>query len=188
MWRPRRLVVLMIVVVICVIAVSEVYGQSDTPTNTQCKQWDDTFATVFQWSVFATLIGTFVSSLSSGMVFGRFSWFFAGPWRRIVFVTLVVITIMLFAVPLAPLLLPWLLGHAWFSGVSPSYLNCADLRFGATGLLWGLEKPGVAAVAQLPTLGIVLAASGFIGGLISWFSSEVINRWTGVVASVRGDV
>jgi hypothetical protein len=75
--------------VIFVVMLVDGWSQTVTsPTRTQCKQWDDAFLTVFHNALWIVPLLTIFLSLGFGFFLGRFYWWAANPWWRILWVTL----------------------------------------------------------------------------------------------------
>lgn len=180
LWR------LTFVVVILFLLTTNALGQSDASiTRTQCKQWDDTFLAIFNWSLFATFLAALVLSLLSGLL-GKLIWLFTAPNIRIIGVTFICLLLMVLGVGLGPWILG--LGTAWFSGVDPRYFDCASMQFGAEGLFGGqLGSAGVPAIAQTPMIVGALSAAAILGGILAWIISSTALRFFGVPAKVKGE-
>jgi len=96
---------------------------------------------------------------------------------------------LLIAVALTTILvgLPFVFGFGGFifSGIDPTYFNCETVRFGATGLVFGLVGSGIAAVSQWLAMLVLLTVSCVLGGLIALVTSEILARYIGLRARVR---
>jgi len=168
---------------LCLIAVTDVWGQSGTsPSRTQCKQWDDAFLSLFNWAVVGSSLITLALSLMSGFL-GRVFWIAAAPYKRIVVVGLTCLLAVTVGIPFGP----WVfgLGRLWFGGVDPMYFDCAGIQFGANGLLGGIISPGIPAVTQWPVMLLALSGSTVLGGFIAGAISGLINARIGVRSSVK---
>jgi hypothetical protein len=147
------------------------------PSRTQCKQWDDAYIGAFQMALVACAVATLVLALLSGLV-GRRFWPAAAPRLRIFIVAFLV----LLSVWTGIVALPWVAGFGllWFSAIDTAYFNCIPLSFGAQGFLAGLIGPGVAAVAQWPTMTYLLLIPTVVAALLAWLISEFVARSFGL--------
>lgn len=165
---------------------SDVFGQSlAAPTRTQCKQWDDAYGRLFEYALWGTLGGTFILSTLAGFL-GKSFWWCTAPRLRIFVLTLACLILIVAGIALGP----WVvgLGHWWFSGVDPGYLDCEGVQFGAEGLLGGLFGAGVPVISQWPIMVAALSAAAILGGLTAWVVSALANRIAlGVPAKVKGE-
>lgn len=171
--------------IILVFFATVVLGQTNIPiSRTQCKQWDDAFLTIFNWSLIGALFGTCILSLLSGLL-GKFFWLFSSSSLRVIFVTISCLIIVLLGGALGP----WTvgLGWGWFRGIDPRYFGCASVQFGARGLFEGQWGAGVPAIAQTPATIIALSAAAIFGGLSAWLLSSIALRFLGVKAKVSGE-
>jgi hypothetical protein len=180
-YMPRLTVLMALVCLLAVVAL----GQSSTPVSrTQCKQWDDTYLTIFNWALVGAFIASCIISLLSGFI-GKLFWLFTSPNIRIIVVTVGCLLLIVLGVGLGPWTLG--LGRGWFSGIDPRYFDCASVQFGAEGLFEGQLGAGVPAIAQTPAIVIALSAAAVLGGLIAWLLSSTALRFMGVPAKVRGE-
>jgi hypothetical protein len=176
--------------VIFVVMLVDGWSQTVTsPTRTQCKQWDDAFLTVFHNALWIVPLLTIFLSLGFGFFLGRFYWWAANPWWRILWVTLFFLV-----VSCGVTVGLWTLGpnHWWFnwlfSGVDPGYLDCQTVRFDAEGLLGGVIGRGIPAIAQWKTIIILLWGASVLGGLLALGISKVLTRFFGMQSKIRGTV
>jgi hypothetical protein len=161
------------------------WGQAvSSPSNTQCRQWDDAFVGVFEAGFWACAGGSLLLGLLIGFL-GRLFWLAAAPRLRI----LVAACLAFGVIGTAIIALPWVggFGRLWFSGVSEGYRDCLDRSFGATGLFGGLIGQGVAGLAQWPALLGLLALAALVGGLLAWGVSEGLARGSGLRKRAKGE-
>jgi hypothetical protein len=160
---------------------------SSSPTRTQCKQWDDAYLGAFTTGFWVCGIATLVLALVAGLL-GRLSWTAAAPRLRILIVALAVVVL----VEVGLILLPWTLGFGWlwFSAIDTTYFDCIPKSFGAEGFFavphppntppTGLIGPGVAAIAQWPTMIYLLMIPAVAAGLLAWLVNELAARFFGL--------
>lgn len=161
------------------------FGQSAaTPTRTQCKQWDDSYLFLMNLFLVGGVLLPLVLSLSLPPLLGKRVWPLTLPRARI----LAISSLLAVFLTAAFLGVPYLFGFGGvlFSGVDPAYLYCQTMNFGATGLLFGLLGPGVAALSQWLTVLALLAIACTLGGVITLLVSETLRSWFGLRARVGG--
>lgn len=185
--RKKRVLILFFVLsLFFLLKAAIVLGQDQPqPTRTQCKQWDDAYLALFDYSLWGTFVGTFVLALAAGFL-GRTFWWCAAPRMRIFIVTLFCVSLAVLGVALGP----WVvgLGHYWFGGVDSRYYDCEGVPFNGTGLFGGLVGDGVAAIALWPFMIFGLAGAAILGGALAWFVSWLANRTLlGVPAKIKGE-
>src|SRR5689334_20298517 len=123
---PRRLL-LAILSGLTLLAV-EVLGQTaSAPSRTQCKQWDDTYLSVFHGLALWALAGTILLCVLLPFL-GRKVWLLTAP-QRIVWITAANLALTALLAVAYPRLLGF--GSFIFSGVDQRYADCATARFGA---------------------------------------------------------
>lgn len=163
---------------------AEAWGQTaGAPTRTQCKQWDDAYLRLFEYALWGALAGTFILCMLAGL-FGKTFWWCTAPSLRILVVSLACLILIVAGIALGP----WVvgLGHWWFSGVDPRYLDCESVQFGAEGFM-GVGA-GVAVISQWPIMITALSAAAILGGFTAWGVSALANRIAlGVPARVKGE-
>jgi hypothetical protein len=176
-----RGVTVTLVVLACTVCA---YGQTGAPTRTQCKQWDDSYLFLLNLFLIGGVFLPLVLSLSLPPLLGKRIWMLTAPRARILAITsflAVLLTAAFFGVPGV-----FGFGRMMFSGIDPAYLYCKTMNFGATGLLFGLMGPGVAALSQWLTVLALLAISCALGGVIALLVSEMLRSWFGLRARVGG--
>lgn len=154
------------------------------PTRTQCKQWDDSYLFLMNLFLVGGVLLPLVLSLSLPPLLGRRFWILTAPRARILAISSLLAVLLTAAFIGVPSLFGF--GHFLFSGIDPSYLYCQTMNFGATGLLFGLLGPGVAALSQWLTVLALLAIACTLGGIITLFVSETLRSWFGLRARVGG--
>jgi len=162
-----------------------VYGQSSaTPSRTQCKQWDDSYLLLFNFFIVAGLLLPVALNTLLPPVLGRRVWFLASPRMRVLYISLIVAGILATVFVALPFVVGF--GRLIFSGVDQAYFGCETLKFGATGLLFGLVGSGIAAISQWPAVLALLLASCVLGGLIAFLVSGILVKTVGLPSRVRG--
>jgi hypothetical protein len=166
--------------------VANAWGQTGaSPSRTECKQWDDAFLTVFNWTFWGTIGVTCILGLLAGSL-GRILWPATAPRLRIIVINFLWLLLVTLGVAAGP----WIvgLGHYWFGGVDPRYLDCTTVQFNAGGLFEGIIGSGVAAVANWPLMIAAFFIASFLGTAVALIISELANRKIlGVPARVKGE-
>lgn len=159
-------------------------AQSSAPSQRQCFEWDAAFRAVFEEAFWICAGATLVLALLAGLL-GRLFWLAAAPRLRIVATAVVVFTL----TELAIVALPWLIGFGWlwFSAIDGAYFDCVPLSFDAGGFFQGLIGPGVAAIAQWPTMTYLLLGSATVAALVAWQVSSLTARLVGLRRRARGE-
>lgn len=177
----QRIAKVALVALACAICV---YGQSATaPTRTQCKQWDDSYLFLLNLFLLGALFLPLILNLSLPPLLGKRIWILTAPQARILVISSLLTVLLTAGFLGVPALLGF--GHFIFSGVDPAYLYCETMNFGATGLLFGLFGPGIAALSQWLTVLALLGISSVLGGVLALFVSELLRRGFGLRARVR---
>lgn len=162
----------------------EVLGQTPAaPSRTQCKQWDDTYLSVFHGLAAWALVGTILLCILLPFL-GRKVWLLTAP-QRIVWITAVNLAL----TALLAVAYPRLLGFGGFiyTGVDARYADCATGRFGAQGLLYGAYGEGTAAVALWLAMLAVFLFAALLGGIISYVIARGAAATFGVESRVGGE-
>lgn len=161
------------------------FSQSvNSPTKTQCKQWDDAYLATFNIAFLSLPFIIILFCIILPPLFGRLFWFVTSPYHRILVITLGFF-IMFFSFVV---LWPKVFGFGNFFGTDPRYINCEAMQFGAEGLFGGLLGRGVPAVAQFFLETILLFITSIIGGLVAVLLSFIFNRFIiGLPSLVKGD-
>lgn len=145
-------------------------GQEDLAIA--CRRWDDAFISS---SYIATIVLA-VLALAATWLSGRFARVFPGrwmrvrPWFRAVCVFIFCATLSWTVVVLVP---RFYLGGALWAAVDPAYRECANLSFGAAGLLAGRIGAGTVAYTQTLALSSIAIGLAFIGTVMGW----LLGRW-----------
>lgn len=159
------------------------FAQNGGPSRTQCKQWDDSYLFLLNLFLLAGLVLTPAINLFLPPLFGRRVWGLTAPRMRIFYTSLLVALVLttLFVA------LPFVVGFGTFifSGINQSYFNCETLKFGASGLVFGLIGAGFAAISQWLAVLILLVISCVLGGLIALIVSELLVASIGLRSRVR---
>jgi hypothetical protein len=160
------------------------FAQNGGPTRTQCKQWDDSYLFLFNLFLLAGLALPLSVNLILPPLFGQWVWGLTAPRMRIFFTSLIVA----FILTIIFVGLPFVAGFGAFvfSGIDQSYFNCETLKFGATGLIFGLIGAGLAAISQWVAVLILLVVSCALGGLLALIISEILVALIGLGSRVRG--
>ena len=176
-----------VLVLICLACVVNAYAQSDAnPSRTQCKQWDDNYLFLLNLFLLAGVFLPLALNLFLPPLLGSRIWVLTAPRMRILYTSLIVAVVLTTVLVGLPFVLGF--GHFIFSGIDPTYFNCETVRFGATGLVFGLVGGGIAAVAQWLAMLVLLTVSSVLGGLIAFVVSEILARYIGLRARVRGGI
>jgi hypothetical protein len=164
----------------CAIALA----QNAEPSRTQCKQWDDSYLFLFNLFLLAGIFLPLVLNVSLPPLLGRRLWFLTAPRVRIFSLTLIVAVVLTTVFVALPFVIGF--GRFIFSGIDQTYFNCETVKFGATGLLFGLIGVGIAAISQWLALLILLIISSALGALIALIVSELLAASIGLSSRVRG--
>lgn len=151
---------------------------ADTPSKTDCKQWDDRYLGMFSIAVGAALvIPTVTYTIFLGLA-GRF-WVFASSSGRYIstFVFSVFITALSSYIGTA-LLQKGMIGEI-------SYLDCANVPFGAEGLFGGMLGPNIAFIGQIPNIIASLCIASILGNGVIDSIVFALGKVRGSYAQVR---
>ena len=161
-----------------------VFAQNGAPSRTQCKQWDDNYLFLLNLFLLAGVFLPLVLNVVLPPLLGKRIWMLTAPRMRIFYISLIV-TVVLTTVLVG---LPFVLGFGRFifSGIDPTYFSCETVRFGATGLVFGLVGVGIAAVSQWLAMLVLLTVSCVLGGVIALVTSEILANYVGLRARIRG--
>ena len=175
----RRLFCLIVCTVSWTLSVS-----AQEVTRTQCKQWDDTYLSLLNLFALLGVILPILFNLTLPPAFARYSWILTAPRLRIFLGALSVYLILsiLFVV------LPLVVGFGWFifSGIDPAYVDCATIKFGASGIVFGLVGEGTPGVAQWSTILVLLFSACLLGAVIAHIISNFLIARIGIHSLVRG--
>jgi len=152
------------------------------PTRTQCKLWDDSYNFLLNLFLIGGVSLPLILTLCLPPLFGRGIWLITAPRVRIVTISTIVAVFLTAAFLGAPAVFGF--GRFIFGGVDQAYLNCETMNFGASGLLFGLIGPGIAALSQWLTVLALLTTSSALGGVVALLVSETLRSWFGLRARV----
>jgi hypothetical protein len=165
-------------------AIAQQQGGGAAPSKTACKGWDNSFLTTFHMTFVLVLVGTFALSLCVPLVAGRLFWWITASRMRIFWITSAILVASVIGTVIYPRFLG--LGNFGYTGISPRYLDCEGMSFGATGLFSGLIGRDVAAISQWPAMILLLVAAALAGGLLSLIVSETLVKSMGITSKVSG--
>jgi hypothetical protein len=173
------------VTLVGVLCVATAYGQAAAgASRTQCKQWDDNYLFLLNLFLLAGVFLPLALNVVLPPLLGKRIWMLTAPRMRIFFISLIVTVVL----PTVLVGLPFVLGFGRFifSGIDATYFSCETVRFGATGLVFGLVGAGLAAVAQWLAMVVLLTVSCVLGGVIALVTSEILANYVGLRARIRG--
>lgn len=162
------------------------FSQSvNSPTKTQCKQWDDAYLATFNIAIMVLPFVVILCCIILPLFAGKITWLLTAPFNRILVITISWLALFFFFVVLWPRLFGF--GNFLLSGTDPRYVNCVSVQFGAEGFFGGLLGRGVAAAGQFFLETVLLIGASIIGGLAAFLLSCISNRFFGLPSQVKGD-
>lgn len=175
----RRCAPLLALITVCSISIS-----AQEVTRTQCKQWDDTYLSLLNLFVLLGVTLPILFDLTVPPLVGRYFWFLTASRLR-VFIGACLVFV---GLTLLFLVFPLMAGFGWFifSGVGPAYVNCATLKFGASGIIFGLVGEGTPGVAQWSAILAVLFTACLLGAGIALLISKFLIGRIGIHSLVHG--
>jgi hypothetical protein len=162
----------------------DVCAQNAVPSRTQCKQWDDNYLFLLNLFLLAGVFLPLALNLFLPPLLGRRIWMLTAPRMRIFYTSLIVAIVLTTVLVGVPFVFGF--GRFIFSGIDQTYFICETMRFGATGLVFGLVGSGIAAVSQWLAMLMLLTVSCLLGGVIALVTSKILASYVGLRARVRG--
>ena len=157
-------------------------GAIRTPNQNECRQGDRTLVAIFHTGLLIAVLAPLLMNFVLAPL-GRRFWLFAKPMRRIPLLSLITLLFVLAIGPGSP----WLLGPGtgWLASMPQSYLACADVNFGASGIFFGLVGKNQAAIALWLPMTLILIAATLVGCGITLLLQRVLAANLGIRRHLR---